>query len=48
MVTRARRPELAGLMYHDVVDAPAASGFSRPGALPYKLTRAAFGAQVSL
>lgn len=46
MVTRASRPEVAGLMYHDVVDDPAASGFLRPGALPYKLTRAAFGAHL--
>jgi peptidoglycan/xylan/chitin deacetylase (PgdA/CDA1 family) len=46
MVTPLSPPELAGLMYHDVVDDPAASGFSRPGALPYKLTRAVFEAHL--
>ena len=36
-------PEIAGLMYHEVTDDPRTSGFQRPGALPYTLTRAAFG-----
>jgi peptidoglycan/xylan/chitin deacetylase (PgdA/CDA1 family) len=36
-------PEVAGLMYHEVTDDPKTSGFQRPGALPYTLTRAAFG-----
>jgi peptidoglycan/xylan/chitin deacetylase (PgdA/CDA1 family) len=35
-------PEIAGLMYHEVTDDPTTSGFQRPGALPYTLTRAAF------
>ena len=35
-------PEVAGLMYHEVTDDPKTSGFQRPGALPYTLTRAAF------
>jgi peptidoglycan/xylan/chitin deacetylase (PgdA/CDA1 family) len=34
--------EIAGLMYHEVSDDPTTSGFQRPGALPYTLTRAAF------
>lgn len=34
--------EIAGLMYHEVTDDPKTSGFQRPGALPYTLTRAAF------
>jgi peptidoglycan/xylan/chitin deacetylase (PgdA/CDA1 family) len=34
--------EIAGLMYHEVTDDPRSSGFQRPGALPYTLTRAAF------
>jgi peptidoglycan/xylan/chitin deacetylase (PgdA/CDA1 family) len=34
--------ELAGLMYHEVTDDPKASGFQRPGALPYVYSRAAF------
>ncbi|HEV8510107.1 MAG TPA: polysaccharide deacetylase family protein [Gemmatimonadales bacterium] len=37
------RPEIAGLMYHEVTDDPTTSGFQRPGALPYTLTRGAFG-----
>jgi peptidoglycan/xylan/chitin deacetylase (PgdA/CDA1 family) len=36
-------PEIAGLMYHEVTDDPTTSGFQRPGALPYTLTKAAFG-----
>lgn len=35
-------PEIAGLMYHEVTDDPTSSGFQRPGALPYTLSRAAF------
>jgi peptidoglycan/xylan/chitin deacetylase (PgdA/CDA1 family) len=35
-------PEIAGLMYHEVTDDPRTSGFQRPGALPYTLSRAAF------
>jgi peptidoglycan/xylan/chitin deacetylase (PgdA/CDA1 family) len=34
--------EIAGLMYHEVTDDPTTSGFQRPGALPYTLTRATF------
>jgi peptidoglycan/xylan/chitin deacetylase (PgdA/CDA1 family) len=34
--------EIAGLMYHEVTDDPTTSGFQRPGALPYTLSRAAF------
>ena len=34
--------EIAGLMYHEVTDDPTTSGFQRPGALPYTLTKAAF------
>ena len=36
-------PEIAGLMYHEVTDDPRSSGFQRPGATPYTLTRTAFG-----
>jgi len=36
-------PEVAGLMYHEVTDDPTTSGFQRPAALPYTLSRAAFG-----
>lgn len=36
-------PEIAGLMYHEVTDDPKSSGFQRAAALPYTLTRAAFG-----
>jgi peptidoglycan/xylan/chitin deacetylase (PgdA/CDA1 family) len=36
------RPRIASLMYHEVTDAPATSGFQRPGAHPYKHTTAAF------
>jgi peptidoglycan/xylan/chitin deacetylase (PgdA/CDA1 family) len=35
-------PVLAGLMYHEVTDAPTASGFQRPGAFAYKHPTAAF------
>lgn len=35
-------PEVAGLMYHEVTDDPKTSGFQRPGALPYTLSKAAF------
>lgn len=35
-------PEVAGLMYHEVTDDPRTSGFQRPGALPYTLSKAAF------
>jgi peptidoglycan/xylan/chitin deacetylase (PgdA/CDA1 family) len=40
-------PEVAGLMYHEVTDDPRTSGFQRPGALPYTLTRAAFEAHLN-
>jgi peptidoglycan/xylan/chitin deacetylase (PgdA/CDA1 family) len=40
--TAKSSPEVAGLMYHEVTDDPRTSGFQRPGALPYTLTRAAF------
>lgn len=36
------RPQVASFGYHEVTDAPADSGFQRPGAMPYKHTRAAF------
>src|SRR5207245_2482839 len=36
------RPELATFTYHDVTDDPSDSGFQRPAAMRYKLTRAAF------
>jgi peptidoglycan/xylan/chitin deacetylase (PgdA/CDA1 family) len=39
-------PQVAGLMYHEVTDDPGTSGFQRPGALPYTLTRAAFDAHL--
>ena len=35
-------PELATFGFHEVTDDPAASGFQRPSALPYKHTRHAF------
>lgn len=34
---------IAAFAYHDVTDDPQASGFRGPGALPFKLGRAAFG-----
>jgi peptidoglycan/xylan/chitin deacetylase (PgdA/CDA1 family) len=39
------RPPLAvaSFGYHEVTDHPASAGFQRPGALPYKHTRDAFG-----
>ena len=40
-------PEVAGLMYHEVTDDPTTSGFQRPGALPYTLTRAAFDSHLN-
>jgi len=40
--TEAACPEVAGLMYHEVTDDPKTSGFQRPGALPYTLTKDAF------
>lgn len=42
-MTHRSYPEIAGLMYHEVTDDPTTSGFQRPGALPYTLSRAAFG-----
>ncbi len=36
------RPRLASFGYHEVTDDPRASGFQRPGALPYKHTTRAF------
>lgn len=36
-------PSIAAFGYHEVTDEPSASGFQRPGAMPYKLTRRAFG-----
>src|SRR5438105_301789 len=41
-ITRCPGPEIAGLMYHEVTDDPRTSGFQRPGALPYTLSRSAF------
>jgi peptidoglycan/xylan/chitin deacetylase (PgdA/CDA1 family) len=41
-MTMELRPRIASLMYHEVTDAPATSGFQRPGALSYKHTTAAF------
>jgi peptidoglycan/xylan/chitin deacetylase (PgdA/CDA1 family) len=44
---RARGPaELATLMYHEVTDDPATSGFQRRSALPYKHSRTAFAAHL--
>ncbi len=34
--------EIAGFAYHDVTDCPTTSGFQRPAAGPFKLTRHAF------
>ncbi len=42
----ATRPELAAFTYHDVTDDPSDSGFQRPAAMRYKLTRAAFARQL--
>jgi peptidoglycan/xylan/chitin deacetylase (PgdA/CDA1 family) len=36
------RLQIASFAYHEVTDDPNASGFQRPGALPYKHTRIAF------
>ena len=44
--TVSASPEVAGLMYHEVTDDPTTSGFQRPGALPYTLTRAAFASHL--
>ncbi len=38
----ASPPDLAGFMYHEVTDEPRTSGFQRPGARAYQLTRRAF------
>ena len=38
--------QLAGLMYHEIADDPAASGFQRPGARNYRMTIRAFAAQL--
>jgi peptidoglycan/xylan/chitin deacetylase (PgdA/CDA1 family) len=35
-------PTIAGFGYHEITDQPSASGFQRPGALPYTLTPRAF------
>lgn len=35
-------PQIAALMYHEVTDAPATTGFQRPGAVAYKHSVAAF------
>ncbi len=35
-------PTIAGFGYHEITDEPSASGFQRPGALPYTLTPRAF------
>jgi hypothetical protein len=35
-------PTIAGFGYHEITDEPSASGFQRPGARPYTLTRRAF------
>jgi peptidoglycan/xylan/chitin deacetylase (PgdA/CDA1 family) len=40
---RSRQCQVAALGYHDVVNLPSESGFQRRGALPYKLSRQAFG-----
>lgn len=37
------RLAVASFGYHEVTDDPVTAGFQRPGALPYKHTRAAFG-----
>lgn len=39
--------EVASFGYHDVTDDPAASGFQRPGARPYKLTPRMFAAHLA-
>ena len=38
---------VASFGYHDVTDDPAASGFQRPGARPYRLTPGAFAAHLA-
>ena len=35
-------PTIAGFGYHEITDQPSATGFQRPGALPYTLTPRAF------
>jgi peptidoglycan/xylan/chitin deacetylase (PgdA/CDA1 family) len=42
----ASQPLVASLMYHEVTDDPASSGFQRPAAKPYKLSRRAFAAHL--
>ena len=44
--TSAGQPELATFGYHDVTDNADESGFQRPAAMRYKLTRAAFMEQL--
>jgi peptidoglycan/xylan/chitin deacetylase (PgdA/CDA1 family) len=39
---RIRRPEIACFMYHEVTDAPRSSGFQRPAARGYTLSREEF------
>src|SRR3954471_24230820 len=39
--------ELACLMYHEVTDDPTSSGFQRPAARNYTLTRAAFAGHLA-
>jgi peptidoglycan/xylan/chitin deacetylase (PgdA/CDA1 family) len=41
------RLEVAGFMYHEVTDRPLESGFQRPGAVPYTLSREAFAAHLA-
>lgn len=42
MIRRTRRGGIASFGYHEVTDDPAASGFQRPAAVPFKLTCSAF------
>jgi hypothetical protein len=35
-------PEIASLAFHQVTDEPASTGFQRPGAVPFALTRQTF------
>src|ERR1051325_6225884 len=41
------RVEVAGFMYHEVTDRPLESGFQRPGAVPYHLSRDALAAHLA-
>jgi peptidoglycan/xylan/chitin deacetylase (PgdA/CDA1 family) len=46
--TIVKRPEIATILYHEVTDDPASTGFQRASALPYKHRTAEFAAHLHL